>query len=29
MLTHEGQKQIIVTTTNKTRSYEFATGKLI
>jgi outer membrane protein assembly factor BamB len=29
VLTHEGQKQIIVAATNKTRSYEFATGKLI
>lgn len=29
VLTHEGQKQIIVAATNKTRAYEFATGKLI
>lgn len=29
VLTHEGQKQLIVAATNKVRSYEFATGKLI
>jgi len=29
VLTHEGEKQIIVAATNKTRAYEFATGKLI
>jgi outer membrane protein assembly factor BamB len=29
VLTHEGQKQIIVAATNRTRAYEFATGKLI
>ena len=29
VLTHEGVKQIIVAASNKVRSYEFATGKLI